>query len=83
MAEIGKTLTGYVVGFIVLAFALFASAEQTANGGTTDDFESDSFFKLFNLLLHKAKMHYQHFWPVSTLQHQSFKFSIFSAIKEL
>ncbi|XP_069148629.1 sulfite exporter TauE/SafE family protein 3-like [Solanum lycopersicum] len=59
MAEIGKALTGYVVGVIVLAFALFASAERIANDGTSDDFESG----LFKLLLHKAKMHYQHFWP--------------------
>ncbi|MCD7470803.1 hypothetical protein HAX54_010953 [Datura stramonium] len=75
MAEVGlklKALTGYVVGvigFLLLAFTLFASAEQIANrgsldeNGTTDDFESGSFFKLFNLLLHKGKMHYQHFWP--------------------
>ncbi|KAK6773457.1 hypothetical protein RDI58_028695 [Solanum bulbocastanum] len=64
MAEIGKTLTGYVVGVIVLAFALFVSAEEiVANGGTNDDFESGSFFKIFKLLLHKAEMHYQHFWP--------------------
>ncbi|KAH0705641.1 uncharacterized protein [Solanum tuberosum] len=64
MAEIGKTLTGYVVGVIVLAFALFVSAEEiVANGGTNDDFESGSFFKIFKILLHKAKMHYQHFWP--------------------
>uniref|UniRef100_M1ACB3 Membrane protein n=1 Tax=Solanum tuberosum TaxID=4113 RepID=M1ACB3_SOLTU len=59
MAEIGKALTGYVVGVIVLAFALFASAERIANDATSDDFESG----LFNLLLHKAKIHYQHFWP--------------------
>ncbi|XP_049365508.1 sulfite exporter TauE/SafE family protein 3-like [Solanum verrucosum] len=59
MAEIGKALTGYVVGVIVLAFALFASAERIANDATSDDFESG----LFKLLLHKAKMHYQHFWP--------------------
>ncbi|KAL3322236.1 hypothetical protein AABB24_039729 [Solanum stoloniferum] len=64
MAEIGKTLTGYVVGVIVLAFALFVSAEEiVANGGTNDDFESGSSFKIFKLLLHKAEMHYQHFWP--------------------
>ncbi|KAK6773462.1 hypothetical protein RDI58_028700 [Solanum bulbocastanum] len=59
MAEIGKALTGYVVGVIVLAFALFTSAERIANDATSDDFESG----LFKLLLHKAKMHYQHFWP--------------------
>ncbi|XP_015059484.1 sulfite exporter TauE/SafE family protein 3-like [Solanum pennellii] len=64
MAEIGKTLTGYVVGVIVLAFALFVSAEEiVANGGTNDDFESSYFFKIFKILLHKAKLHYQHFWP--------------------
>ncbi|KAK4726592.1 hypothetical protein R3W88_031509 [Solanum pinnatisectum] len=55
MAEIGKALIGYVVGVIVLAFALFASAERIANDATSDG--------LFKLLLHKAKMHYQHFWP--------------------
>ncbi|XP_049397161.1 sulfite exporter TauE/SafE family protein 3-like [Solanum stenotomum] len=60
MAEIGKALTGYVVGVIVLAFAvLSASAERIANDATSDDFESG----LFKLLLYKAKMHYQHFWP--------------------
>ncbi|KAH0708841.1 hypothetical protein KY284_010268 [Solanum tuberosum] len=59
MAEIGKALTGYVVGVIVLAFALFTSATRIANDGTSDEFESG----IFNLLLHKAKMHYQHFWP--------------------
>ncbi|XP_010314282.2 sulfite exporter TauE/SafE family protein 3 isoform X1 [Solanum lycopersicum] len=64
MAKIGKTLTGYVVGVIVLAFALFVCAEEiVANGGTNDDFESSYFFKIFKILLHKAKLHYQHFWP--------------------
>ncbi|KAK4354469.1 hypothetical protein RND71_026663 [Anisodus tanguticus] len=76
MAEIGlksKALNRYVVwviGFLVLAFALFASAEEIANrdsldkaNGTSDEFESGSFLKLFNLLLHKGKMHYKHFWP--------------------
>ncbi|PHT66100.1 hypothetical protein T459_30525 [Capsicum annuum] len=68
MAEIGlrlKALTGYAVGvisFLVLAFALLASAEQILNG-TSNDFESGSFFKLFNVLLQEGKMHYQHFWP--------------------
>ncbi|TMW89910.1 hypothetical protein EJD97_016468 [Solanum chilense] len=64
MAGIGKTLTGYVVGVIVLAFALFVSAEEiVANGGTNDGFESSYLFKIFKILLHKAKLHYQHFWP--------------------
>lgn len=79
MAEIGKALTGYVVGVIVLAFALFASAERIANDGTSDDFESG----LFKLLLHKAKMHYQHFWPVSTRKHQLLSLGLFCLIDDL
>lgn len=83
MAEIGlklKALTRYVVGvigFLVLAFALFASAEQIGirgsldKNGTADDFESGYFVKLFNLMLQKGKMHYHHFWPVSSLPYQS------------
>ncbi|XP_009784620.1 sulfite exporter TauE/SafE family protein 3 isoform X1 [Nicotiana tabacum] len=75
MAEIGlklKALTRYgvgVIGFLVLAFALFASAEQIGirgsldKNGTADDFESGYFVKLFNLMLQKGKMHYHHFWP--------------------
>ncbi|KAM3320001.1 hypothetical protein P3S67_007201 [Capsicum chacoense] len=67
MVKIGlrlKSLTGYTDGlidFLVLAFSLFASAEQIPNG-ISNDFELGSFFKLFNFLLPQGKMHYQHFW---------------------
>ncbi|KAM3247908.1 hypothetical protein P3L10_009675 [Capsicum annuum] len=67
MVKIGlrlKALAGYadgLIGFLVLAFSLFASAEQIPNG-ISNDFELGSFFKLFNFLLPQGKMHYQHFW---------------------